>query len=57
MKDTIYTFTKDGHRYSIGGNNRFEAQTDIEVRFGVKLAGAKYEEIYKHKIIRTGIVR
>lgn len=52
----IYRFIKDGHRYSVKGMNRFDAQATAELLFGVKLHGATFEEVYKAKVIRTGIV-
>ncbi len=57
MTSITYTFHKNGHSYSTKGNNRFEAQTSIEVRFHINLTGATFEEIYKMKTIRTGIVK
>ena len=55
--NTTYTFTKDGKKYSARGNNRFEAQLNIEVAYGISLEGAKYEEIYKLRTVSTGTVR
>lgn len=57
MANTIYTFTKNGTRYSSGGNNRFEAQLFIELAHHVNLSGATFEEYYKLRLIRTGIVK
>lgn len=58
MKHMTYTFTtKDGEQYSAKARNRFEAQTHIEVSFGIDLTGATVEEIYKLHTIRTGTVR
>ena len=54
--NTTYTFTKDGKKYSARGNNRFEAQLNIEVAYGISLEGAKYEEIYKLRTVSTGTV-
>ena len=54
---TIYTFTKDGHRYSAKAANRFEAQTQLEVIYGVNLTGAKFEVVFNLKTARTGAVR
>ena len=55
--NTTYTFTKDGKKYSTNGSNRFDAQLKIEVAYGISLEGAKFEEIYKLRTVRTGIVR
>ena len=56
--NTTYTFiTKDGKKYSHGGNNRFEAQDAIELQFRVNLTGATFQEVYKLRVVRTGTVR
>lgn len=52
-----YTFTKDGKKYSSKANNRFDAQLNIEITYGISLEGATFEEIYKLRTVRTGIVR
>ena len=58
MKNTTYPFiTRDGKKYSHGGNNRFEAQQAIEFAFRVDLTGATYEKVYKLRVVRTGTVR
>ena len=58
MKNTTYAFiTKDGKKYSHGGNNRFEAQDAIELAFRVNLTGATFQEVYKLRVVRTGTVR
>lgn len=58
MKYRHYTFiTKDGARYSSMGKNRVEAQWNIEFSFNIDLTGARYEEIYKLRVVRTGIVK
>lgn len=60
MKNTNmrYNFiTKDGKKYSSIANNRLEAQWNIEIAFGIDLTGATYEEVYKLRVERTGIVR
>ena len=54
MKRTTYTFKKDGKTYSSTGNNKLEARENIEIRFGISLSGATYEEICKLKVVRTG---
>ena len=56
MTNTTWKFTKDGHTYSANGNNRFDAQLNIETRFGIDLTGAAFEEIYKTLTVRTGKV-
>ncbi len=57
MKNTTYTFRKNGKAYSAAANNRFEAQEKIELAFGIDLSGASFEEIYKLRVTRTGKVR
>lgn len=57
MTNTSYRFTKDGRTYCEGGMNRFEAQLKAELRWQVDLKGATFEEIYKLKVVRTGIVK
>ena len=57
MGNTMYRFTKDRHTYTVGGENRFSAQLNAELRFGIDLSGAEFEEIYKLKTIRKGIVK
>lgn len=57
MKNTTWRFTKDGHTYSANGNNRFDAQLNIETRFGINLTGATFEEIYKTRTVRAGKVK
>lgn len=57
MENMIYRFIKNGHTYSVKGTNRFDAQTTAELLFGVKLQGARFEELYKMKVIKTGIVK
>lgn len=58
MKHTTYTFTtKNGSSYSAKGNNRFEAQQNIELAWGIDLTGATFEEVYKLRVVRTGTVR
>ena len=54
MKRTTYTFKKDGKTYSTTANNRLEARDNIEIRFGISLSGATYEEVYKLRVVRTG---
>ena len=55
--NTSYTFYKDGKKYSSKGANRFEAQENIELQWGISLKGAKFEEMYKLRVVRTGKVR
>lgn len=56
--NTTYTFiTKNGKRYSHGGNNRFEAQEALELAFRINLTGATFQEVYKLRVVRTGTVR
>ena len=56
MKNTTYTFTKNGKAYSANAKNRFEAQDKIELAFGIDLEGATFEEIYKLRVVRSGRV-
>lgn len=55
--NTIYRFTKNGRTYSAKGNNRIEAQFNAELANHIDLTGATYEEIYKLRVVRTGICR
>lgn len=55
--NTNYTFTKNGKKYSAKGDNRFDAQFNIELAYHISLKGAKYEEIYKLRTVATGTVR
>ena len=57
MKNTIYTFRKDGKTYSVTGQNRIDAQDKIEMAFHISLLGATFEEVYKLRVVRTGTVR
>ena len=55
--NTHYTFTTaDGTCYTAKGNNRIDAQWNIELSWGISLKGAKWEEVYKLRTIRTGTV-
>lgn len=56
MTNTTWRFTKNGNTYSANGGNRFDAQLTIELRFGISLTGATFEEIYKTRTVRTGKV-
>lgn len=58
MKYSIYTFiTKDGKKYThSGSNNRFEAQTILELAFHIDLSGATFQEYFKNQLVRTGLV-
>lgn len=54
----IYRFTKDGKTYTTAqGKNRFEAQENLELQFQTDLKGATFEEVWKGKVDRTGIVK
>lgn len=55
--NTSYTFYKYGKKYSDNGANRFEAQGNIELQWGISLKRAKFEEMYKLRVVRTGKVR
>lgn len=57
MGNTMYRFFKDGHIYTVSGDNLLSAQFNAEFRFGVDLGGATYEVIYKLKTIRTGKIK
>jgi hypothetical protein len=53
-----YRFRKDGKTYTtMQGKNRFEAQENLELQFQTSLKGATFEEIWKGKVDRTGIVK
>ncbi|MGN1022944.1 MAG: hypothetical protein ACI4OJ_05550 [Lachnospiraceae bacterium] len=53
-----YRFIKDGKTYTTTqGRNRFEAQLNLELQFQTDLKGATFEEIWKGKVDRTGIVK
>ncbi|MGO4997799.1 hypothetical protein [Oribacterium sp. Sow4_G1_1] len=53
-----YRFRKDGKTYTtMQGKNRFEAQESLELQFQTSLKGATFEEIWKGKVDRTGIVK
>lgn len=53
-----YRFRKDGKTYTtMQGKNRFEAQLNLELQFQTSLKGATFEEIWKGKVDRTGIVK
>lgn len=52
---TFYRFTKNGHTYSVKGDNRVDAQDIAEMMFHVDLHGATFEEVYKLHVVRTGI--
>lgn len=58
MSHTTYTFTtKDGRSFTANGNNRFDAQFNIELAWGISLEGATWTEYYKLRPVRTGVVR
>lgn len=52
----IYTFKKNGHKYSVKDANLIDAKATAQFLFNVNLSGAEYEEIYKTKVIKTGII-
>ena len=54
---TTYRFRKGNHIYNVTGNNRVEAQYKAELIFDVDLAGAIYEEVFKLRIVRSGICK
>ena len=55
--NTMYRFTKDGKTYIAVGDNRFDAQFTIELQWNVNLKGAEFEEVYKLRTVRRGIVK
>ena len=58
MTKASYRFIKDGNTYTTAqGNNRFEAQLNLELQFQTDLTGASFEELWKGKVERTGIVK
>jgi hypothetical protein len=53
-----YRFAKNGKTYTTAqGKNRFEAQLNLELQFQTSLQGATFEEIWKGRVERTGIVK
>lgn len=54
---TTYRFTINGKTYTAKGDNRFEAQNKIELANNINLNGATFEEVWKLKVVRTGIVK
>lgn len=54
---TTYNFKIGNKTYSAKTNNRFEAQDQIELTFGISLKKATFEEVYKRRVVRTGKVR
>ena len=54
---SMYRFTLNDKTYSTCANNRFDAQLNLEIAFGITLIGATFEEVWKLKVIRTGIVK
>lgn len=54
---TTYRFTLNNKIYTAKGNNRFEAQNTIELAHEIDLNGATFEEIWKLRVVRTGIVK
>ena len=58
LENTHYEFTKDGKTYASKGNNLTDARWNIEIRFGIDLAGAEYKEIYGlKKVVRQGTLK
>lgn len=55
--NTFYRFILNGTTYNASGANRFEAQYNAERQNGISLTGARFEEVYKLRTVRTGIVR
>jgi hypothetical protein len=55
--NTFYRFHLNGITYNVTGANRFEAQGNAERANGIDLTGAQYEEIYKLRTVRTGIIK
>lgn len=54
----LYKFTtKNGKWYYAMATNRTTARRQIETANRIDLTGAKYEEIYKNRVIETGIVK
>lgn len=54
---TTYTFKKDGQSYHCKANNLVDAKDHIELTFGISLKGCEYEERYKLRTVRKGIIR
>ena len=55
--NTFYRFHLNGITYNATGANRFDAQGNAERANGIDLTGARFEEIYKLRTVRTGIVK
>ena len=55
--NTHYKFIKDGKTYYAMGDNLIDACNSIEISEGISLKGASYEEIYKLRTVRKGVVR
>lgn len=51
---TSYTFTKNGHSYSIKANNEVDAQAALERIYHMSLKGATWTEYYKLRAVSTG---
>jgi hypothetical protein len=54
---TTYRFTINNKVYTAKGANRFEAQNAIELAHDINLNGATFEEIWKLRVVRKGIVK
>ena len=55
--NTFYRFYLNGITYNATGANRFEAQGNAERANGIDLTGARFEEVYKLRTVRTGIIK
>lgn len=51
----VYKFSKNGHTYTIVAENRTMARWNVERAHHVDLSGAKYQELRKGTVIRSGI--
>ena len=51
----VYKFHKNGHIYTIMAENRTMARWNVELAHHVDLSGAKYQELRKGTVIRSGI--
>lgn len=55
--NTFYRFYLNGITYNATGANRFDAQGNAERANGIDLTGARFEEVYKLRTVRTGIIK
>lgn len=54
---TYYTFKKNGLDYHCKNDSLVDAMFRIESTYGIELKGCEYEEYYKLRLVRKGIIR